>query len=238
MNFGKKQIHKVASDLDGTLTNSLDVYAWSHNITLASLGAKLPCREKEFRMQFFSKNPNKRFRDYIQHTIDTFGLGVTIDEYKALLDKTSQQMISTQSEYKCGAEDIIKFSQMMGVPFGLATNSGNEAVNNMAQAPAIKNSRAPFESFDYRVTRDDVQRKKPAGDIYRKAMGSTKAIHTLVLEDNVKGMTAALRAGIPKSNIVGVYDAYNKHDIVNIRKSCGMFIEHFDQLKDALEKSN
>jgi HAD superfamily hydrolase (TIGR01509 family) len=96
-----------------------------------------------------------------------------------------------------GALELIAALGERGVPLGLATNSGREFATRALRAARL------LERFDAVVSAEDVERPKPAPDVYlaaAAALGADPAA-CVALEDSETGVAAARAAGM---TVVGV----------------------------------
>jgi beta-phosphoglucomutase-like phosphatase (HAD superfamily) len=78
------------------------------------------------------------------------------------------------------------------VPLGLATNSGREFATRALRGAGL------LDSFDAVVSAEDVERPKPAPDVYLAAAAALGAdpADCVALEDSETGVEAALAAGM------------------------------------------
>src|SRR4051795_1081707 len=84
-----------------------------------------------------------------------------------------------------------------GVPIGLATNSGREFATRALRAANV------YDRFDAVVSAEDVERPKPAPDVYLAAAAALGAdpARCVALEDSETGVAAARAAGM---TVIGV----------------------------------
>jgi HAD superfamily hydrolase (TIGR01509 family) len=96
-----------------------------------------------------------------------------------------------------GARELIAALRERGVPIGLATNSGREFATRALRAAGL------YERFDTVVSAEDVERPKPAPDVYLAAAAALEAdpAGCVALEDSETGVAAARAAGM---TVVGV----------------------------------
>ena len=96
-----------------------------------------------------------------------------------------------------GAVELIGALRDAGVPIGLATNSGREFATRALRAAGI------YDYFDAIVSAEDVDRPKPAPDVYLAAAAAVGAepAACVALEDSETGVAAARAAGM---TVVGV----------------------------------
>jgi HAD superfamily hydrolase (TIGR01509 family) len=96
-----------------------------------------------------------------------------------------------------GAVELIEALRGIGTPIGLATNSGREFATRALRAAGI------YDHFDAVVSAEDVDRPKPAPDVYLAAAAAVgaPAEDCVALEDSETGVTAAKAAGM---TVIGV----------------------------------
>jgi HAD superfamily hydrolase (TIGR01509 family) len=96
-----------------------------------------------------------------------------------------------------GALELISALCDRGVPLGLATNSGREFATRALRAAGL------LHRFAAVVSAEDVERPKPAPDVYVAAAGALGAdpAECVALEDSETGVAAACAAGM---TVVGV----------------------------------
>lgn len=96
-----------------------------------------------------------------------------------------------------GAVELLDALGASGIPLGLATNSGREFATRALRAAGL------YERFAAVVSAEDVERPKPAPDVYLAAaaeLGADPAA-CVALEDSETGVAAAKAAGM---TVVGV----------------------------------
>lgn len=123
-------------------------------------------------------------------------LGQPVERGPALVDEMVDHMeeeLRRQVDGRPGAIELVRrLRELEGVKLGLASNSPRRLVTL-----ALATSRLT-DAFDTVVTGDDVERHKPAPDIYLLAcsrLGVSPA-EALALEDSASGVTAAKAAGL------------------------------------------
>lgn len=111
----------------------------------------------------------RRKRRYIDKHVDRYGISI-----------------------KPGLSDLLDFLEQVGVPTAVATSSGRESVDRKLAAVGLTGR------FDVVVCGDDVERGKPAPDIFLTAADRLRAQpeRCLVLEDSEAGVRAAHAAGM------------------------------------------
>jgi HAD superfamily hydrolase (TIGR01509 family) len=91
-----------------------------------------------------------------------------------------------------GARELIEALGDAGVPLGLATNSGREFATRALRAAGL------LDRFGVVVSAEDVERPKPAPDVYLAAAAGLGAepAECVALEDSETGVAAARAAGM------------------------------------------
>ena len=92
-----------------------------------------------------------------------------------------------------GALELLGALSAAGLPLGLASNSTREFVDRVLGLSGVLDGQ-----FEVVVTADDVERPKPAPDLYLAACGAlgTAPERTAALEDSPPGVAAAVAAGL------------------------------------------
>ena len=104
----------------------------------------------------------------------------------------SVELITAQKPLP-GVEKVLREARQLGMRTAIGSSSPSSWV-----VPHVRRL-GLLEQFDLIVTFDDVNRSKPAPDIYLKVLEGlgVKAADALVLEDSQNGVVAANLAGIP-----------------------------------------
>ena len=123
-------------------------------------------------------------------------LGQPRERGAALVDEMVELMherVQRQVQARPGAVELVRRIRDMGdVRLGLASNSPRRLVDTALATAAMR------DAFDAIVTADDVERPKPAPDIYLlvcERLGVPPA-DALALEDSSSGVAAAKAAGL------------------------------------------
>jgi HAD superfamily hydrolase (TIGR01509 family) len=96
-----------------------------------------------------------------------------------------------------GALELLAALRERAIPIGLATNSGREFATRALRAAGV------YDRFDAVVSAEDVERPKPAPDVYLAAAAAVGADpeDCVALEDSETGVAAARAAGM---TVIGV----------------------------------
>lgn len=143
------------------------------------------------------------------------------------LDRIMERIpsIYEESPLFTGMMDILKSLKDKNVPTALATSSRISWVEPLLQSHGIRNF------FTAIATADDVQKAKPAPDIFLKAAEKLgiEPSRCIVIEDAQNGVIAAKAAGM---KTIG----YIVEEGRRIDPEPDVVIHHFDQFFDAFEK--
>jgi HAD superfamily hydrolase (TIGR01509 family) len=126
------------------------------------------------------------FAERLGHPVERGG--ELVEESTALM----HDLVRRQVDARPGAVELVDGLRSLGVPMGLASNSPRYLVDDALATAGLA------DAFDAIVTRDDVERPKPAPDIYLRAcelLGVPPA-DALALEDSASGVRAAKAAGL------------------------------------------
>jgi HAD superfamily hydrolase (TIGR01509 family) len=116
---------------------------------------------------------------------------------RELRELVHDELDGTPVEPMPGALELIAALREHGVPLGLATNSGREFATRALRTAGL------LHRFDAVVSAEDVERPKPAPDVYLAAAAQLGADPEacVALEDSETGVAAARAAGM---TVVGV----------------------------------
>src|SRR4051812_22390173 len=101
-----------------------------------------------------------------------------------LRDLVHDELNGTGVEPMPGVLDLLAALRERAIPIGLATNSGREFATRALRSAGL------FECFDAVVSAEDVERPKPAPDVYLAAAAGVGADpeHCVALEDSETGV--------------------------------------------------
>jgi len=175
----------AAFDFDGVLADTEPLHKLAKEIMADRVGAKIKPNHKDF-----VGLPN---RDYwLKIIADNHLSGVAV-EY---LEKNQYDLIiEIAAEKKTrptdGAEDLLNFLAGRGLRLAVCSSSARCYLDKMLAVLGLAGR------FEYLVGGDEVARKKPAPDVYLRALELTgvKAASALAVEDSAAGAEAALAAG-------------------------------------------
>lgn len=190
-----EQIESVIFDLDGTLVDSM--WLW-HEIDVEFLGQ----RGLELPETYQKDIEGMSFTETAIYTKELFHLSESVEELKEIWNRMAMEKYANEVPFKPGAEKFLQYCKSRNIPVGIATSNSRELVENIAGVHSLG------EYFGCMMTGSDVERGKPAPDIYlavARELG-VKPDRCLVFEDIVPGIQAGKNAGM---KVCAVEDAYS-----------------------------
>ncbi|HUH16312.1 MAG TPA: HAD family phosphatase [Methylomirabilota bacterium] len=176
----------VVFDMDGLLLDTEKLWHEAEVELFARRGAEFT---REDQMAVIGTSFEFSARYYTQR------LGRPAEEGTALVDEMIGLMhdhVRREVEARPGARELIRRLDADGVPLALASNSPRFLVDSALATAGLG------DTFEVIVTSDDVERSKPAPDIYLLAcerLGVAPS-EALALEDSASGVASAKAAGL------------------------------------------
>jgi len=183
--------HAVIFDMDGVLVDSEPIHAQSFRVFLTNL--KIPFTESfiddlvGYSIDHNIKTINQTF--LTERPLDVAeGVKARDAVYMDLLKKEKLKPLG-------GVEPLIHICRKRKIRLALASSSVREQVDQILNNLSGRNSDpVDFrEVFDVTVSGDEVRQKKPAPDIYRRALDllDVQAADCLAIEDSEAGILSA-----------------------------------------------
>lgn len=194
----------IIFDCDGLLldTEFLQYKAWAE--TLQNYGIDFPKDE-------WSKYAGKSAYDNCKYFKSKFGITISEDEIIKKREATFNKLISGRIELMPYAQEILNYCKTRGIKTGLASNT-------LRKELTLKLRNSGLSGFDVVVSREEIEKGKPAPDIYLEASKRLKVTkeNTIVLEDSQIGVLAARRAGLYCCAIPNQFTAKQKFSHADI----------------------
>ena len=159
------------------------------------------------------------------------GAEFPMDEFSDVWPALWQELVTSEGiARKPGVEDILAFVEEQELAHAIATSSNGHHARKSLSAAGL------LESFDVRVTGDQVVNGKPAPDIYLEAARrlGVDASRCFAFEDSAPGLAAALGAGmtaflIPDLNPASSRCRETAHGVLNsLNEALPLLLELLD----------
>lgn len=210
-----KDIEAVLFDLDGSLVDSMWIWRDIDIEYLGRFGIPLP-EGLQADIEGMS------FSETAEYFKKRFQIPDSIDKIKKDWNQMAWDKYACQVPLKEGAREFVEHCRKKGIRLAIATSNSRQLVENVMKVHGL------FGYFDGIVTACDVEKGKPAPDVYLEA---ARKCHTspdkcLVFEDIVPGIMAGKAAGM---KVCAVRDEYSLYQDEEKKKLSDYFItDYFD----------
>ena len=191
-----KKVKAVILDMDGVLVDTEHLHMEAFKLFLEGYGLKV---EKDFLLAMIGASIEDNFKMLFEH-FSRFN-GEDIQQLISDRNKIYLELIKKESlEPISGVIETLDFCLNNDIKTGLASSSDQEQIDLILERLSTNKSYELnlYNSFHTIVAGDSVKEKKPAPDIYLKAISNlgidTKQI--IAIEDSQAGINSATKAGI------------------------------------------
>lgn len=216
-----KNIKAVFFDLDGTLIDSMHVWKDIDIEFLGRFGFELPpTLQKEIE--------GISFVDTAIYFKKRFALELSIEEIMDIWNEMAFQKYSEEIDYKPGAFEFLKLLKKKGIHTAICTSNSRELVNAAGRRLGF------IEYFDEIISSGEMEKGKPAPDIYLEAARRVGAVpeECLVFEDVCAGICAGKSAGM---KVCAVADPFSEEQWEEKKAMADYDIEDYLELIDGYE---
>ena len=182
-------------DVDGTLAETEEVHRQAFNETFAAHGIDWHWTREDYRQLLRTTGGKERMARHRE----TLGHGPSDAEiaqlHKAKTTRYVDIIASGQVQLLPGVEDLIARAQAAGLRVAIATTTTRANVDALIEATFRRPARHVFQVI---AAGDEVARKKPAPDVYLRALEllGLAAADCLAFEDSPAGLASAKAAGL------------------------------------------
>ncbi len=209
-------VHAAIFDLDGTLIDSLSVWADSDREFLNSLG-------HEYDPKHSAAMKSMHFDSACEYLVNTFSLPLSPEETGERVLKIVEKRYLHELKLRSGAEDFLKAARAAGIKMCVATS------NKKTLAEGTLRNLGVSDFFEFVLTSDEVGCGKESPEIFLKAaqtLGS-RPEETVVFEDSLHAVRSAKSAGF---KTIGMYDPLYGEEFTEIEKLADRVIKSFREL--------
>ena len=210
---GKKA---VIFDLDGTLIDSMSMWDDINVEYLSKFGLTVP---ENLQREISGMS----FTECAIYFKEKFHLPDSIEEIKEVWNEMAMYKYMHEVPLKTGVLEFLKELKQRGIKTGIATSNSIELVN------AVLDSLQIAKYFDEVHTSCEVQKGKPAPDIYLLVAKCLFVApeQCLVFEDVPEGIIAGKRAGM---QVCAVEDDFSKYMTEEKKKLADYYIVDYKEL--------
>lgn len=211
-----KDIEAILFDLDGSLVDSMWMWREIDIEYLGKFGIPLP-------EQLQSDIEGMSFTETAVYFKERFHLPDSVEQIMDDWNQMAWDKYSHEVPLKNGVRELIAHCIRNGIKLGIATSNSRALVENVINAHEL------MDAFDSIVTGCEVDKGKPAPDIYLEAARRCGAVpeKCLVFEDIVPGILAGKSAGM---KVCAVDDLYSKHQNEEKKRLADYFITDYFEI--------
>lgn len=211
-----KDIEAILFDLDGSLVDSMWMWREIDIEYLGKFGIPLPERLQ-------SDIEGMSFTETAVYFKERFHLPDSVEQIMNDWNQMAWDKYSHEVPLKNGVRELIAYCIRNGIKLGIATSNSRALVENVINAHEL------MDAFDSIVTGCEVDKGKPAPDIYLEAARRCGAApeKCLVFEDIVPGILAGKSAGM---KVCAVDDLYSKHQNEEKKRLADYFITDYFEI--------
>lgn len=211
-----KNIKAVFFDLDGTLVDSMHVWKEVDIEFLGRFGLHLPPMLQQ-------EIEGMSFKETAIHFKQRFSLELSIEEIMNIWNEMAFQKYSEEIDFKPGAFEFLKYLKANEIYTAICTSNSRELVNAVGEHLGF----IPY--FDEIISSGEVERGKPAPDIYLEAARrvGVSVEQCLVFEDVCAGIKAGKAAGM---KVCAVSDLFSEQQLEEKKALADYYIEDYFDL--------
>lgn len=206
----------VIFDLDGSLVDSM--WLW-RDIDIKFLGERGMTLPDTFQHEIEGMS----FTETAIYSKERFGLTESVEELKAIWNQMAMDKYSNEVGFKPNAELFLQYCKEQDIRLGIATSNSRELVKAVSDALGLE------QYIDVIVTSCDVNKGKPAPDVYLEAARrlSVAPEKCLVFEDVPAGIMAGKNANM---TVCAVEDEFSSEFVEEKHRLADYYIQDYKQV--------
>lgn len=211
-------IKALLFDMDGSMVDSMWIWRSIDIEYLGRFGILLP----ENLQQCIE---GKSFSETAEYFKERFALPDSVEQIKADWNRMARDKYANEVPLKKGVSALLAYCRDHDIKLGIATSNSRELAETVLQAHKV------LSYFDCILTSSEVEKGKPAPDIYLAVADALRVdpADCLVFEDIVPGIQAGLAAGM---RVCAVYDKYSLYQDAEKRRIADYYINDFEEFMD------
>ncbi len=188
----------IIFDVDGTLAETEEAHRRAFNETFAEWGLDWRWSREDYARLLKVTGGKERIRHFIDSANPPGGeemIGRIAELHERKTARYGELIASGEVALRPGVRRLIEQARFDGIKVGVATTTSTPNVESLTRATMGK---AAAEVFDAMACGEEVEKKKPAPDLYRLALEKLEVYpaEAVAIEDSRNGLVSALRAGI------------------------------------------
>lgn len=209
-------IEAVLFDLDGTLVDSMWVWPKVDEIYLGRMGLDVPENLQD-------QIEGMGFTEVARYFKERFHIPETLEQIKATWNQMALEAYTHKVPLKSGVRQFLAALQSRKIPMAVASSNSRQLIE------AVLRSHEIDRYFDCIVTACEVERGKPAPDVYLAAARklSVNPSKCLVFEDIVAGILAGKAAQMTTCAVEDTFSAPQREEK---RKRADYYIDSYEEL--------
>lgn len=196
-------------DVDGTLVDSEELHRFAFNRAFDEFGLEWHWDIQEYSKLLEITGGKERIRHYVRVSgIDEGSLPVSIEQMHARKTEIySSKIVSGELPLRGGVAAVLALAKAKKLRLAIATTTSLPNVEALFDSHVLHK-----EDWEVVVAGDQVERKKPAPDVYLEALSQLglSPLECIAVEDSANGLASAGAAGIPT---VITPNAYTRHQV-------------------------
>lgn len=211
-----KNAEAVIFDLDGTLVDSMWIWKSVDIDFFKERGVELP-DDLQGALDGMS------FRETAVYMKNRFGFVETPEELMDIWNEMAHRKYQYEAPLKEGVLEFLKALKETGIKVGIGSSNSEFLVRTVLESHGV------LEYFDSIHTANEVEKGKPAPDIYLLVAKDLQVApeHCLVFEDIVQGIMAGKNAGM---KTCAIYDYYSEFDDERKRTLADYYIRDYREM--------
>lgn len=211
-----ENISAVIFDMDGTLIDSLGVWADSDRIFAEELGLSYDAKISAAMKKMHYVSACEYLKEY-------YALDMSAEEIGARIMEIVREKYLHEIPLKPHVLDVMRALRSRGVKMCVATSNDKSLAEG-----ALKNL-GIYDMLEFVITSDEVGVGKESPLIFTRAaeMMSAAPQNTAVFEDSVHAAESASKAGF---FTVGIYDGKYNNEFEEMKRTADMTVKNFGEL--------